>query len=345
MAILGNNGILEISRQWPDPLLVANSAYSYANSRILVDLPGYWTGDKVLCFSDEGFPIDFNSDSYADCPNGHAMYFGSLWDVGPSREHIESDTSGAFYASNEDDSFFNTESSTGLTKVFNAFIRVDALGNFKFFQTRTAAHNNDTSALISFKTVQPVNTLIAQYSVNANYSTALATLAATYQDTPIPSGAVYLTSLVDMPSDVASISADPDQRGWLLQCDLTSWAFNINAQNLDTTSIGELYGDSVKAIATGAGTLEFILENKDKENEQSSLVLHRLALLTQSNYKASVKLYIYKQRTGTQGQVDGSAFYKCEIIIVESSINVTATDIITGSASFLTVGEYDLILE
>jgi hypothetical protein len=86
MPILGHGGIIELSREWPPPLALSNEAYKLNSKLIDIGVDAYWTGDKLQFSSANGIPVDLNGDGYADCPEGHGIYRGSIYQLGPARD-------------------------------------------------------------------------------------------------------------------------------------------------------------------------------------------------------------------------------------------------------------------
>lgn len=86
MALLGNGGILELSREWPEPMALQRDAINFSNSTVSLNNAGYWTGDRILFTAASGIPFDLNGDGYADCPDGHGIYRGSKYELGPARD-------------------------------------------------------------------------------------------------------------------------------------------------------------------------------------------------------------------------------------------------------------------
>ena len=91
MALLGNGGILELSREWPEPMALTRDAISYTTTPVRIDLGNddFWTGDRILFTSANGIPLDLNGDGYADCPEGHGIYRGSIYELGPARDFYD----------------------------------------------------------------------------------------------------------------------------------------------------------------------------------------------------------------------------------------------------------------
>ena len=101
MALLGNGGILELSREWPDPMALAETAviHSTTPSRISLGNTDYWTGDRIILNFPGGSP--FNTGN----ANGAGVYFGSIYVLSQARQHVtgpnanyyQVDNSVAFY--------------------------------------------------------------------------------------------------------------------------------------------------------------------------------------------------------------------------------------------------------
>ena len=47
-----------------------------------------------------------------------------------------------------------------------------------------------------------------------------------------------------MPQILTDTAADVEERGWLLQCDLSEWVFETDATQLDQDAIGQAFGES-----------------------------------------------------------------------------------------------------
>lgn len=86
MALLGNGGILELSREWPEPMALQRDAINVSTATVSLNNGGYWTGDRILFTAASGIPFDLNGDGYADCPDGHGIYRGSIYELGPARD-------------------------------------------------------------------------------------------------------------------------------------------------------------------------------------------------------------------------------------------------------------------
>lgn len=525
MALLGNGGILELSREWPEPMALTRDAISYTTTPVRIDLGNddFWTGDRILFTSANGIPLDLNGDGYADCPEGHGIYRGSIyelgpardfyngpetnengphyrvehlgidssqinnaspatltvnasnfktgdrvifasttgvpidfngdgyadcpsglgvyagsyWQVGPARAHISSNTD-EYYQIEDTSAFYNTAATTGLTtnftayivkdannKVrfydsagvgateyvilpadcgnivlskyqdtagyaaavadaatdiadfelnpteqaledlislpsllnffyynrpedtglstqFDAYIEQDALSRVKIYSTEIGAHNADSTAAKTLRRVDCGNFVVSRYSELPTYTAALNSAANSIKPLTLPSTSQPLSDVITVPAAITSTADDPALRGWLIQCELTEWAMDVEAANLDMTAIGETFGEHTKALVRGAGSLQFLVENTVRDGDQTSMTLLRLVLLTQRNTKASAKFYLYKDRDPVTPQVGATAYYSCDLLLTNSRINVRATELMTGSTDFVVTGEIGL---
>ena len=339
MALLGNGGILELSREWPEPMALAPSAIS--NGLITLGNPDYWTGDRVIFAAADGLPLDLNGDGYADCPEGHGIYYGSIYDLGPARVHVTA-ADDNYYQASDAVAFYNTAATTGLTTQADGYIRMDSLDRARLYTGEISAHNAEAGDLISFGAVKINNLIWTRYSSNSTYTNAITSAANTIKPLTLPSDSQLLEDVITVPAGFTAISEDPDGRGWLIQCELTEWAMDVDAANLDMTAIGETFGEHTKALVRGAGSLQFLVENTVRDGEQTSMTLLRLVLLTQRNTKASAKFYLYKDRTPITPQVGSTAYYSCDLLLTNSKVNVRATELMTGSTDFVVTGEIGL---
>lgn len=334
MALLGTGGILELSREWPEPMALSPEAINYTTSPRTITLGNqdYWTGDRVLMHFSAGSP--FGSGS----PAGAGVYFGSIWTLSLARVHVTSPTD-QYYQVDNGVAFYDA----GPT-VFTAsgYINIDSLGRIRLFSTEIAAHNLDTDNEVALGNTDTGNFVVARYSANSTYTSAIQQAANSIAPLTLPSDTQELQAVIAVPSGILTISGSPDERGWLFQCDLEEWALDIDAANLDMTAIGETFGEHTKALVRGAGSLQFMLEHRSHTGEQDSLALLRLVLLTQQYCRASAKFHLYKNRVPAAGEIGGTAYYESTLLLNNSKVNVRAGDIISGSTDFVLTGPVQL---
>ena len=333
MAVLGSGGILEISREIPDAMALT-AARLNAGSISLAN-QSYWAGDRIIIAAAGGVPFDVNGDGYADCPDGHGMYYGSAWTLGPSRDSLTT----SFYTSGGDSGdFYNTASTTGLATQIDGYMSRDVLDRIKLWTTEGAAHS-ETGTEKPLIAVKPSNFIIAHYDSDSTYTSAIDTAANSIQPLTLPDSEQRLESVITLP---AGFNVVCENRDWKLQCDLEEWVMSIDASNLDTTAIGETFGEHVKSLVRGAGSLQFLAEHSSVDTEQDGLALLRLVLLTQNQCNTKARFHIYKNRSAPSPRIDGSVYYECDILLTNTRLNTRATEVIAGTADFVATSEIKL---
>lgn len=330
MAVLGSGGVLEISREIPDA--IALTAARVNASTISLNNQSYWDGDHVVIAGADGVPIDVNGDGYADCPDGHGFYAGSNWVLGPSRDSLGA---GAYASGGDAGAFYNTAAATGLATQVEGYLSRDLLDRIRLWSTEAEGHSEEgTEKPIS--SVNPGNFVIAHYYDDATYTSAINTAASSIKPLTLLQSEQRLESVITLPLGFDVIC---DNREWKLQCDLQEWVMSVDAANLDTTAIGEAFGEHVKALVRGAGSLQFLAEHKSVDDEEDAIALLRLVLLTQNQCNTRARFYLYKDRTAPSPKIDGSVYYECDILLTNTRVNTRATEIIAGTADFVATSE------
>lgn len=367
MAVLGSGGVLEISREIPNAMALTPARLNVGS--ISLANQSYWSGDRVILAAEDGVPFDVNGDGYADCPDGHGSYRGSIWAPGIVLAFYTGDlTDGSdFYHAlinaeflvtqsgdnivtqqdedtlitneeiEEEFSKYNNENNTGLTKQFDGFINRDLLDRIKFWTTEAAGHSGSGTEKPLLR-VKPGNFIITKYDDDPAYVQAINSAVAAIKPLTLLDSEVTLKSAISLPAGF-DVLCDDANRDWKLQCDLEEWILSIDASNLDVTAIGETFGENIKSLVRGAGSLQFLAENKNVSNEEDGLSLLRLVLLTQNQCNTKARFYIYKNRNEQAPRVNGSVYYECEILLTNTRLNTRATELIAGTADFVATSE------
>ena len=344
MAIIGNGGILELSREWPEPRALAPNALNISTATLSIDDPQYWTGDRIIIAAEGGLPIDGNDNGFASNPGGQGIYYGSIYDLGPARVHVTAPSANYYQATNTVP-FYNTAATTGLTTQVDAYINMDDLDRAKLYKSAIAAYNADSSQILALKSVNTENLVITRYNDTPEYSSAIDLAASSIKPLTLPSSSQKLEDVITVPSGMTAVASNPDSRGWLVQCDLQEWALSVDASNLDMTAIGETFGENTKSLVRGAGSLTFLVDQRHVDRDQSSTTLLRLVMLTEKQAKSSAKFYLFKDRNPVLPQVGSTAYYDCDILLTNTRIDVKATDIISGTSDFVATGEIAIKFE
>lgn len=375
MAVLGIGGKLHLKRQAPDPCLINNNSIDGARNAIADICPGYWSGDRVVVSC-----LPTSTGSFPPNPEGYASYYSSRYFLGPNRSHI-TDFSDPFYkdATEEfpdgefgDDAKFyskvgdvsNGEEIKPCTDQ-DFWVHIDELGFASFYSSRCEALTGNPDLRVTlFSNVAGV-TGIAPYGSTA-YNNAIwecfaafgmyqfsdvqdavtletiCDFAPLYQQ-PVPGTDEYDNANV-LPRQVAGGEAAPY---WQIICDLREWSLDLNAPTVDTTSISEKFGEAVKSIVSGGGSADFFIDRKCyDDNQDNGLVLMQLLLMTEKGCQASGKFYLVDRDAtglGECGQVSGDLYYSTDLLVTNSAVNLRPTELVAGTANFVTTGEIKLL--
>lgn len=370
MAVLGAGGILDISRAIAEPLALSPARINIGGATTTISLTntGYWAGDRIIIASPLGIPFDVNGDGYADCPDGHGFYRGGTWDTGVSRAFYTGDLTDAspfydrfettgtlvtqandtlvtqsndaliFTTGNEDSNdFYNNITNTGLAVRGDGYMSRDELDRIRLWTTEVAAHAASGTEKVISK-VKCGNFLIAYYDDASAYTAAIDTAASTLSTISLSKSEQLLADVIALPTGF-STPCEAANRNWKQQCELEEWVMSIDAANLDVTAIGETFGEHVKSLVRGAGSLQFQADHRAVTGGEDSLALLRLVLMIQNQCNTRVRFHLYKNRDERGTQIGGSVYYECDILLTNSKLNTRAGEIIAGSADFVATSE------
>lgn len=350
MAVLGTGGLLEISREIPNAMALSWQRLNIGSTPYTITFANssYWQGDRIILAADGGLPIDINGDGYADCPDGHGMYRGSIWALGPNRAWYsgsETDNAPFYNSAGNNDSFYNTAATTGLTKQTDAYMSRDLLDRIRLWTTEAAAHSQSGSAdggstEKTFVNVKPKNFVIASYFDNATYTSAINSAIASIADLTV-NGEIVLSTLIALPAGF-HVPCENGNRDYDFQVQLKQWILSVDADSLDTTAIGQAFGDNIKSLVRGAGSIDFMAEHRSVANEQDTLALLRLVLLLQNQCNTKARFYLFKDRNEASPKINGSVYYECQIVLTNTNLNAQVGDLLTGTADFVATSEIDI---
>lgn len=342
MAVEGRNGIVELSREWPAPTALADQRLQRGASPSL-DLSdlAFQSGDEVLLVSLRGVPLGIGTGGAAPCPDGHAFSTGGENAVGPAL--AERTAGGGFWSSDPANPFWESAATVGFQQTATAYIHRDEMDDVRFYSTELDAINGGSQELIPLRNVSPGPMLILPASSQAGYEAAALALLQAIDGLPIADGEQPAHSLAPVPEVLSDTAADAEQRGWLMQCDLTGWVFEMDATQLDQEAIGQAFGEYAKGSLRGAGSLNGEMDHSRVTGEQSGLGMLRLMMLTQQGSKARARFQLVDQRSSTvAGHVKERIFYETDILLGKTAVNTSATDVILISAQFVATGQIRL---
>lgn len=356
MAILGYGGKLRLRREYPHPVAVAGTDINAASSTIVISDPGYWTGDQVVLRSERGLPIDTASDG-PDCPDGHAVYGESVWLLGSNRPNgLIEDT--AFYKDSDEASFYMRSADCGLTTEATYYINRDQLDRISLYTSQSAALNGEPSNRVPLFRVD-AGTITITPGGEIDYENASGVCgnnSGTYNnsDVEIEETGFSICSLTPGSPTPATGSTDYENANfspleltdegasWAIQGMLREWTLNLSAPEIDTTGVGERFGDSIKSLVTGGGSMDFLINRYDRAGIADSTLLMRLLLLTEKGCTSDAEFWMIENRAERGDLLPGDLYYRTRLLITSVAINTRAEDIIAGSLNFVTVGEISL---
>ena len=377
MPVLGSGGRLIFKRPAPDPIIYASHELLDGASNQLLDTEeGYLSGDRV-----QGVGLPVYVDGWPIKPMGWAMYGGSRWYLGPNRSHCTNDTA-EFYKGGGmdfpdgafgDDAGFYAQAGDEIPgggiipedPEDDYFIHVNALGYMSFYRTRCAALRGCIEDRVDLAPVGgPI--VIGPYGT-ATYNNAVAECLPAWGDYSFSDFADESTGMSicqnapDFEAPYAGEddyeNADIQQRSatkgyiWEVVCGVREWSLNMDAPSVDTTGVSEKFGEAVKSVVNGGGSLEFFIDREcHPEGKTNGIPILELLLMTNQGSQASAEFWIL---TGSDcdtppncaGRIDGSLFYEADVLITNTSINVRPTEMVVGAANFVTTGEVRLLQE
>ena len=112
--------------------------------------------------------------------------------------------------------------------------------------------------------------------------------------------------------------------------------------------MGEKFGEAVKSLVTGGGSADFFIDRECyEEGTDNGIYLMRLLLMTQMDgCKAHARFYMLNKGDGCTSSdcgLGGSLWYETDILVTRNAVNLRPTDLVAGTANFVTTGEIRLL--
>ena len=373
MAVLGAGGKLKLKRAAPEACIINGNLVDADLDVITSICPGYWSGDHIsvdcLPTIDGGFPGN---------PSGYATYFGGKYFVGPNRDHITANSDNFYKTASEDypdrqfgddaDFYCKEGDISGGDEITGCepgdyWIHIDELGYVSFYKNRCkalAGCKEDRLELITIGgsfTVAPYGHIdylnavwqcidaVGEYRFSDGQDTI--TLVSICEDPPLylnpEAGTDEYNNANLLPRGATQGKPAPY---WQILCDIREWSLELDAPAVDCTSVAEKFGNSVKSLVNGGGSVEFFIDRVCREEEQSDgLDLMKLLLMTEKGCEAEAEFWMI-DRAGCgvdcDGLIYGDLYYKTQILVTQTAINLRPTEMVAGTANFVTTGDIRL---
>lgn len=344
MAVQGQLGKVTLSREWAAPTVLADERLQRGQAPSL-DLSNlaFQTGDEVLIVALRGVPLGVGTNGAAPCPAGHGFYPGGINALGPAI--TARTTGGSFYGNNSNAAFYESAATVGFQQTTTAFIHRDEMDDARFYSSEINAINGGNTGLIPLQNVSPGSMLILPSSAQSGYVAAALSLLQSISDQSIEDGEQPAENLATVPQLLLDTAADAEERGWLVQCDLTGWIFEMNADQLDQSAIGQAFGESAKGMLRGAGSFNGEIDHSQINGKQSGLGMVRLMMLTGQGSKARARFQMIDQRSASLPLVPERVFYETDILLGQTNVDTKPTDVILFTAQFIATGSIRLVAE
>jgi hypothetical protein len=286
MSLIGKDGIIQLARSYPDPIVLPPSALDIANSRFTINSTAFWPGDEVILIHSGG-------------------------------------------------------TKTG-------FVWRDTLDRITLHSTAVGAQDNTISTRISLSGIPSTATILCLKG------TTNATSVLTALHPSLTNITTEVTLLAYPTANSSYIAANTGTTLWNIQGHIKKWSLKLGSNTTDTGSLGEKFGDSIKATISGSGTFDFLVDFLENSNNTNDIdIILRMALMVENDAIAQAKLYL-KKRTAvktvniqdtTVAYLPGSVYYQTSMLLVDTSLDTNPDDFIKGSVNFVTTGPVRLFRE
>lgn len=229
----------------------------------------------------------------------------------------------------------------------NGYAHRDTLDRIYLHSTVQGALSNSNDTRLTLIDVSVDSPIILAASINASQRSALETFATTLTSVTTE------RRLRAWPQITSTIRSLATVNPWQLQGELKSWQLTRSAPEIDTTALGDEFSSAIKAVVSGSGSFDFLIDLYSSTNQSDVDPLLRLVHLTERGSTAEARFYLkgqtsYETCAGLPDQrtrVNQSVFFYSQILITECSVEVGAEDMVAGSANFVTTGPIRLLTE
>lgn len=346
MPVLGVGGVMELRRELPAAVAVSPAAVRQHVRSIDLTEDGFWTGDAVWCWGPRGVPFDLDEDGRPDLRGGFGMFFGSALGLyGARAARLQSGASKWFGPEPP----FQTPAGQAVTEGVELFIFRDSLDRISFYRTLEQALNGDPADRLEIFPVDFGLLLITPIGA-AGYQERLAPALPDLRSYRFPEGDSEQRLEQITTAALPEPTGEDDDRPWRFFAEMDEWSLELSSSEIDTTALGQRFGESVRAMVTGGGQLNFYMNRFETEHEVDGTYITRLLTLLDRGCKVEATFSLapaapdHEYQPGYRRLPQSSAAYKAELMFTRNSVNTRAQDLIRGSATFVTVGRIKLAL-
>lgn len=304
MAVLGHGGSLRLRRKPPEAVPVTSDAIDAATFSLVVLDPRVWTGDEVRIRSASGLPFNLQSQGISGADELPIPDNPDGYNMYAGGPWLPSSV--RTHIVNDSSRFYRNDNNAPF------YVRPENVGlttDVTFFVYR------DQLDRLSF------------------YRTRAAATRGLFEDR------VPLYN-VDFGTLTLQVRIRPGD--WHVQADLQGWSLNLAASEVETTALGERFGDVIKDIISGGGTFDFLIDRRSGTASKDATFLFNLLLMVEKGCEAEAEFWMIKDRPESEGLEPGDLYYETSIVLTSQVVNTRADEIIAGSMDFVTVRDIAL---
>jgi hypothetical protein len=377
MAVLGTNGKIVLNRSAPTPVAVDVTALNQDKNIISLTATGFRSGDLVEVASIDNWPNTDLADApliptyanvydYQDYPE--MVGYSTAYPAELLRPYRWLSTEGNDALTTEDSDVFAIQPADADTTPYRnrLYVHVDQLNRLSFYRTRAAAltgandvtrENLDQSAFTLDPAVPIELRLVNEWKLEACLQSWSLNLNASEIDTTGLGDQFFdgVKSLVQGGGTLDFLiereARDPRNTAIISRSEYANAYVFYDAPTTETYNEASIVGSSAGVTAYDNANItpapaEFTYDTKQLAAVGTSNLL-RLLLNTNEQTESEAEFWMIdgdaQDRTSYTGMLlPGDLYYKAQVMLTSSAVSVRATDIITGSANFVTVREVQL---
>lgn len=375
MAVLGVGGRLKLKRLPVKKTVVLDGGYLDTLCDRIKGAPDWlWNGDRVQV---QDFPNVCDTTGIPGKVSGFGVYAGSKWYLGPNRNHVlnESDryykTGTESYPAGEaeDDAKFYSKNLVGgvpeSCSEQDYFVHADQFGFLSFYETRCQAFTGSPMDRVEVANVYGDVTVTAYGSVDYQnafwecYDGPCSGATSDYWFSDIQDDATDESICEHEPTYDKPVAGTGDYNnadvqprvgagfpGWQVIAGIREWNLELAADQVDTSGVGEKFGTAVKSMVNGGGQMEYFIDRECFDvDDDNALALMQLLLMTEKGCEADAEFWMMNEKMNPdlrRNRIGGGLFYAAKLLVTQTAVNVRPTELVAGSARFVTTGDIRL---
>lgn len=238
---------------------------------------------------------------------------------------------------------------TSVVTVLTGFFSKDPLGNASIYTTQDGALNRSSSQIVSLGGLSSTRLMIAH-----DTSSTHALFLTDYFRRFLFDSSISVSTEFSLSEDIDNYNSykqvGPPYLSWKTQATIRSWQLSTQTPDIDITSIGERYRESIKSVLSGSGTFDFLVDIYAEPGLDDSTALLRLALMLEYGAKGNARFYLSPDVDETSPRRTSKAlpsshkklYYSSKIILTNATIDTSGEGLVVGSADFVTTGPIKL---